>query len=232
MKYNSIRNISYSASLIFHVMLFIVFLLLKFSFDYSLKDFVEISFGTSGGIGSSGAAGDQLNEVQEASRQEDMNTTTDQNRNVEEVELPQVKNPTEQEVITPADKKKEKNETNKTSADETQNSKTTLSGQGNKGTGESSFGFEIDWGGKGTRRIYSFILPEYPEGVNKEIDIRLKFSIMPDGTVGNIIPLTKADTRLENAAINSLRQWRFEPLGAIYKQVEQTAVIAFPYRLK
>ena len=75
-------------------------------------------------------------------------------------------------------------------------------------------------------------MPSYPEGVNKQVDIRLRFSIMPDGTVGTILPLIKADTRLENAAINSLRQWRFEPLDPSQKQVEQTAVIVFPYRLQ
>ena len=55
-------------------------------------------------------------------------------------------------------------------------------------------------------------LPAYPEGVSKEIDVKLKFTILADGTVGRILPLIKADTRLELAAINSLRQWRFEPL--------------------
>ena len=62
------------------------------------------------------------------------------------------------------------------------------------------------------RKIYSYSLPSYPEGVSKEIDVKLKFTILPDGTVGKILPLIKADTRLELAAINSLRQWRFEPL--------------------
>jgi len=57
-----------------------------------------------------------------------------------------------------------------------------------------SSGFDIEWGGNGKRKIYSYSLPAYPEGVNKEIDIRLRFSILPDGTVGTIFPLTKADT--------------------------------------
>jgi TonB family protein len=91
-------------------------------------------------------------------------------------------------------------------------------------------GFDIQWGGNGTRKIYSYIIPDYPEGVKKEIDIRLKFIIKPDGTVGKIFLLSKADTRLENAAINSLWQWRFEPLTANQVQVDQTAVIIFPYR--
>ena len=68
--------------------------------------------------------------------------------------------------------------------------------------------------------------------INKEIDIRLKFTIKPDGTDGSIFLLTKADTRLENAAINSLWQWRFEPLTLNQSQTDQTAIIIFPYRLQ
>lgn len=83
-----------------------------------------------------------------------------------------------------------------------------------------------------TKKIYSYSLPAYPEGVSKEIDVKLRFTILPDGTVGRIIPLIKADGRLESAAINSLRQWRFEPLSSNQKQLEQTAVITFPYRLQ
>ena len=67
---------------------------------------------------------------------------------------------------------------------------------------------------------------------SKEIDIKLKFSILPDGSVGKIIPLMKADTRLEMAAINSLRNWRFEPLRIGQKKNEQSVVITFPYRLR
>ena len=94
------------------------------------------------------------------------------------------------------------------------------------------FGFHFEGGGLGTRQIYSYAIPDYPEGVNKEIDIRLKFTIKPDGTVGSIFLLTKADTRLENAAINSLWQWRFAPLNTNQVQGDQTAVIVFPYRLQ
>lgn len=92
--------------------------------------------------------------------------------------------------------------------------------------------FEIDFGGKGMRKIYSYSLPPYPKGVSKEIDVKLKFSILPDGTVGKILPLIKADARLELVAINSLRQWRFEPLPESKKGIQQFAVIIFPFRLK
>jgi hypothetical protein len=231
MTYNSIRHLSFSISLLVHVILFILLLLIKFTLDYPPRDYVELSFGKFNQPGSSGAIGTQLYQVEE-NAQAEKNETVDKSKEVKEVELPKAKNTSEDNVVLPADKQKEQTKTVKTETEEKTDSKITTAGQGNKAAGEGSFGYDIEWGGQGTRRIYSFILPDYPEGVSKEIDIRLKFSILPDGTVGTILPLTKADTRLENAAINSLRQWRFEALNPDQKQVEQTAVIVFPYRLQ
>lgn len=101
------------------------------------------------------------------------------------------------------------------------------------GNGEGNgTGYDIDWGGNGQRRIYSYNIPDYPPGVNKELDIRIRFTILPDGTVGRIVVLTKGDTRLENTAVNALRQWRFEPIRSGQPSVEQTVVIVFPFRLR
>ncbi len=230
--YNSIKNLSFSLSLLIHLLLLLLFLLLKFSVDYPPKEYVELSFGVSGDVGSSGAIGTQIKQVEELSKPEVKDETVDKSKEVKEVELPKAKNTSEENVIKPADKTKEKTTSTKTKTTEDTKDKTTTEGQGNKAKGEGSFGFDFEEGGLGTRRIYSYIEPSYPEGVHKEIDIRLRFAILPDGTVGTILPLTKADTRLENAAINSLRQWRFEPLSPNQKQTEQTAVIVFHYRLQ
>jgi protein TonB len=150
---------------------------------------------------------------------------------VKEVDLPIAVNTEDENVIKPANNEKEAAEENNQINTETVVSNSKSSEEGNSSV-EGNFGFDIDWGGKGTRKIYSFILPQYPEGVKKEVNIKLQFTILPDGTVGTIIPKMKADTRLENAAINSLRQWRFEALSSNQRQVEQTAVIVFPYRLQ
>ena len=230
--YNSIKNLSFSLSLLIHLLLLLLFLLLKFSVDYPPKEYVELSFGVSGDVGSSGAIGTQIKQVEELSKPEVKDETVDKSTEVKEVELPKAKNTSEENVIKPADKMKEKTTSTKTKTTEDTKDKTTTEGQGNKAKGEGSFGFDFEEGGLGTRRIYSYIEPSYPEGVHKEIDIRLRFAILPDGTVGTILPLTKADTRLENAAINSLRQFRFEPLSPGQKQTEQTAVIVFHYRLQ
>ena len=200
--------------------------------DYPPKEYVELSFGVSGDVGSSGAVGTQIKQVEELSKPEVKDETVDKSTEVKEVELPKAKSTSEENVIKPADKIKEKTTSTKTKTTEDTKDNVTTEGQGNQAKGEGSFGFDFEEGGLGTRRIYSYIEPSYPAGVHKQIDIRLKFAILPDGTVGTILPLTKADTKLENAAINSLRQWRFEPLSPNQKQTEQTAVIVFHYRLQ
>jgi TonB family protein len=230
--YRTIRNASYTISVLVHLLLLLLFLFLSYNITYSPKEYVELSFGTSGKTGSSGAVGTKVQEIQEASTPEVKSKTVETQKEVKEVELPKAQNTSEDNVIKPADKTKEKAPEIATKNDEVSTAKNTSAGQGNKAEGDGSFGFDIDWGGKGTRKIYSYNLPEYPSGVYKEIDIRLRFTILPDGTVGTINILTKADTRLENAAINSLRNWRFEELSPSQRQSEQTAVIVFPYRLQ
>ena len=228
---NSIKNWSYSASFVFHILLLVLFLLINIAIEYPPQKYVELSFGTTGQPGSSGALGNQINNVEQVAKKHEKTESVTKKEKVKKVDLPKTKSASEDNLIEPAKVKKAKASTEKTKSNAV-NSDINSEGKGNKATGAGSFGYDIDWGGQGQRKIYSYILPEYPEGVNKEIDIRLKFSIMPDGTVGKIIPLIKADTKLESAAINSLRQWRFEPLSPDQKQVAQIAVIVFPYRLQ
>ena len=228
----NVTRVSYSASVIFHLILLVLFLVIFIPLKYTRDNAVELSFGVLGGTGSSGSDGAAFDEVLEKSELQEKDITKDKNLEVKEVELPKAKN-TDVSDVSPAQKDKEvKKETVKqTEQRESKNSTGDKEGNLNKGTGD--FGFYFEGGGLGTRKILpGYPLPVYPDGVNKEIDIRLKFTIKPDGTVGSIFLLTKADTRLENAAINSLWQWRFEPLNSNQVQNDQTAVIVFPYRLQ
>lgn len=227
----NISRVSLSASILFHFILLGLFLIINFSINYTPKEYVELSFGTSGDQGSAGAIGDQLSNTEESAKPEKETVTETKSKEVKEVELPKAKNTEKENVIVPASKDKEIKKETKQENNKQENSTTSNTGQGNLAKGEGSFGFDIQWGGSGTRKIYSYTLPDYPEGVNKEIDIKLKFTIKPDGTVGSIFLLSKADTRLENAAINSLWQWRFEPLSSTQQKVDQSAIIVFPYRL-
>jgi hypothetical protein len=87
-------------------------------------------------------------------------------------------------------------------------------GLGTRGTGKgkgSGFG-DIEWGGGGNRIVLNKPLPKFPSGVNYNAELKFKFTVLPDGTVGRIVPLQKADPRLEAAALAALRQWRFNVL--------------------
>lgn len=230
----SIRNInrfSYSASIGFHIILFLILLLVNVSFEYQPKDYVELSFGITGGTGSSGTEGVAFDDRLEKAELHKQETTKDKNLEVKEVELPKAKN-TDVSDVSPAKKDKEvKKETTSQTEERTSNNPPgDKKGNLNQGTGD--FGYHFEGGGLGTRKIYSYVIPTYPEGVNKNIEPTVPSGLIVNFNLISISLLTKADTRLENAAINSLWQWRFEELSPNQAQVDQTAIIVFPYRLQ
>lgn len=221
MRRRSVKQFSFSISLLLHLMLFAGFMFMHTETIDNPADLVEVSFGNGQGTGSpGGGSGVAINENVSLPD----NKPVESNKEVKGIDQKSDADATNEVSETIGRKKNtSKAEVNPGGSPET---------MGNGGIGPGGFGYGIDWGGRGNRKIYNYTLPSYPEGVNKEIDIKLSFTILPDGTVGQIRPLTKADTRLEDAAINSLRQWRFEALSPQMKQTEQAAVIVFPYRLR
>lgn len=204
---------SAAISVIVHLVILLLLAAVTFAPEYDNTEYVTIGFGTIGKTSSSGTI-TKKEPKREVKKKEK-----------KEVEVPKVKNSDEtNEVTSPPKKKKEEKKV--------VTKKETKIGRDESGEGEGKFGFELDFGGKGKRKIYSYSIPSYPSGVSKEIDVKLKFTIMPDGSVGRIFPIRKADTRLEAAAINSLRQWRFEALPSGQEMKPQSAVITFPFRLQ
>lgn len=103
-------------------------------------------------------------------------------------------------------------------------------GLGQHGTGSGKgLGFDIEWGGGGNRIVLSRVLPQYPRGHNVSGRVRLRFTVLPDGTVGSILPIQRSDPLLERAAIEALRQWRFNPLST---SVEMIGIITFTFELE
>jgi TonB family protein len=98
-------------------------------------------------------------------------------------------------------------------------------------SGTSQQPFESEWQGP-SREILSGPLPSYPPGIKKEVRIRLDFQVLPDGTVGMISPATKGETTLENVSMETLKNWRFNPLDPAQPQTPQSAVITFVFKLK
>ncbi|MCE1189168.1 MAG: energy transducer TonB [Ignavibacteria bacterium] len=219
------RLYNYIISAIFHVLLFSAFFYLPVAATPSEENAVEVGIGFGFGNGTGGGGmGMDLTEPGGNESAAEEKTNEDVKPAKEITQSAMAKSDDEVKISGKGKKADSKKEALGGSGSGTG------SGIGN-GSG-SGFGYDIEWGGGGRRRIYNYSLPEYPAGVNKELDIRIRFTILPDGTVGRVFLLTKGDTRLENSALNSLRQWRFEPLRSQQPQVEQTAVIVFPYRLQ
>jgi len=212
---------------------------IKIGLEPIQDEYVTIGFGAIGKLSSAGVLANNLvywpiiRMKRNKKKQPEIQKKIEE-KVIKKVELPKVINPDITNDVVVAINEKEIGEESKPEIIEPLIKDVEESGKGKEetGEGEGNFGFEIDFGGKGMRKIYSYSLPAYPEGVLKEIDVKLKFSILPDGTVGRILPLIKADTRLELAAINSLRQWRFEPIPENQNVKEQNAVIIFPFRLQ
>jgi protein TonB len=219
---NKTRNLSYIFSVTFHLILGLIFFFIHFQPELKEQEFVTIGFGSYGKASPTEVVEKEQPKEPEKEKEEP------KQEEQKEVDLPESKSTDEENIIQETEKEKQPPKEEKVKKEPVEAEKE----ESEEGVGKGKYGFEIDFGGKGTRKIYSYSLPKYPEGVAKEIDVKLRFTILPDGTVGKIFPLIKADTRLENAAINSLRQWRFEPLPEGQKQKVQSAVIVFPYRLQ
>lgn len=89
-------------------------------------------------------------------------------------------------------------------------------------------GFE---GGTARNRIvYKKVYPKNPY-LERDVTIRLKFFVMPDGSVGDVIPLQKGDPELERLAILAMRSWSFEPLPEGMEDI-QTGIITLKFRTR
>ncbi len=65
-----------------------------------------------------------------------------------------------------------------------------------------------------------------------EAEIELTFWVLPNGTVGRVIPSVKGDTELERIAIQYMMQWRFAALPKDQPQTEQWGSVPIKFRLQ
>jgi len=83
------------------------------------------------------------------------------------------------------------------------------------------------------RTIQKKVIPKYPAGLQKEAIVKIRFTVLPDGRIGEMIPLRKGgDATLEQVTMNALRQWRFNPLSPSVPQVSVQGIITFNYILR
>ncbi|MBS1271856.1 MAG: hypothetical protein MAGBODY4_00988 [Candidatus Marinimicrobia bacterium] len=82
------------------------------------------------------------------------------------------------------------------------------------------------------RSILNKVVPEYPEDLQKEAVIKIRFTVTPDGRVGQMIPVKKDSPKLEEITLNALENWRFNPLPPSAEQQPVEGVITFRYELE
>lgn len=104
-------------------------------------------------------------------------------------------------------------------------------GSGVNGEGGGA-GYSLQWGQGLVRRKLSGALPKYPAGVNTSGQVQILALVQPNGTVKSVQPMQKVNARLEEAAMNAVRYWKFESLPSTLAQVDQTCAITFLFKLK
>ena len=102
-------------------------------------------------------------------------------------------------------------------------------GSSGRGLGLGDGFGEIEWGGGGNRIVLSKKPPRFPSGSNISGEVKLQFRVRPDGTISRISVIKKVDPALENAAIEALRQWRF---NAIKDTLDMEGIIPFRFKLR
>ncbi len=130
--------------------------------------------------------------------------------------LPQVPTGAEEEVSVPSATRGEAKEGPVPSA-------------GQAGAAQESFRIE---GEAANRQILHKVIPDYPPGLQREAVVRVRFAVLPDGTVGEMVPVLKGDPTLESITLQALRQWRFNALPPGAPQKEVTGIITFRYVLR
>lgn len=87
--------------------------------------------------------------------------------------------------------------------------------------------------GQAAKRIVMYkVIPEFPNNFQKQALVKLSFSVLPNGQIGEISPLIKADAEIERITMEAFRQWRFDQLPANKPQQLERGIITFRYLLK
>ena len=73
------------------------------------------------------------------------------------------------------------------------------------------------------------VIPTYPEDMQQSLKVKLKFDVLPDGSVTNIIVIQKANPQFEFNSLSAISKWKFNPIS---QNVIQKGVITFIYELK
>jgi TonB family protein len=84
-------------------------------------------------------------------------------------------------------------------------------------------------------RLQKMVPPAYPAGAEKrgaEGPVVIDAAIKIDGTLGEPMVLEAPDAALEAAALEAIRQWRYQPMRLNGQPVECRSTVVFDFRLQ
>jgi Gram-negative bacterial TonB protein C-terminal len=128
-------------------------------------------------------------------------------------------------------------ESNKTNEDSVSGGGKTIGNEAGTGTGLGDKGIgtgkglglgDIEWGGGGNRTVLSKVLPKSPNKLDRNVQIKVKFTVLADGTVANMKPMQKGDPLLEQQSLSALKRWRFNKIA---DGVEMSGIITFSFKM-
>ncbi len=90
----------------------------------------------------------------------------------------------------------------------------------------------IEWDGGISRNRIAGVLPSFPPGANREVQVAVRFRVRPDGSMYGMTMIQKGDPRYERAALDAMRTWRFNALPAGTKPADQVGTAVFTFKLK
>lgn len=62
------------------------------------------------------------------------------------------------------------------------------------------------------RVVLSKVLPPSNSGLEKQVKILIEFEVLPDGSIGDMKPLSKGNPNLEGVSLKALKKWKFNPI--------------------
>lgn len=90
----------------------------------------------------------------------------------------------------------------------------------------------IEWDGGVSRNRITGVLPTFPPGANREVQVAVRFRVRPDGSMYGMTVIQKGDPLYERAALDAMRTWRFNALPSGTKAADQVGTAVFTFKLR
>ena len=79
------------------------------------------------------------------------------------------------------------------------------------------------------RKIIKEVLPKYPKSLQVNSKVKIKFSVLANGEVANMIVVEKSYSEIEKSALNALKNWQFSSMS---QNEKQQGIITFNFELE